>query len=172
MREEGGRKTSSFLTPKVQLAGLLMAGGGVVAGATMLGFFGRFGWLLDLCSHFHAQYAGYLALVVVLSCLPRKFRTAWIFPPVPAKIEWQGATVTFLGTHPVPPISAQYARMRGEQLRAVALHSRSLDGAALLMGDLSTTLWSYHFRHLLDVSGLSDCNRGYGCSPPGTPAIR
>ena len=274
MREEGGRRASSFLTPKVQLAGLLMAGGGMVAAATVLGSLGRFGWLLDLCSHFRAQYAGYLALVVVLSCLTRKFRTAGVFavflvvnvativplyigstgdpeatglhvmlmnvktdydnitevaraithydvelllleevddywlrtlqpvlseypysvasprfdnfgialfsklplidpvvasfgpdrdvPSVQAKIEWQGATLTFLGTHPVPPISAQYAWMRDEQLRAVALHARSLDGAVLLMGDLNTTPWSYHFRHLLDISGLNDCNRGYG----------
>ena len=83
-------------------------------------------------------------------------------PSVQAKIAWQGKTLTFLGTHPVPPISPQYAQLRNEQLHAVALHSSTLEGSILLMGDLNTTPWSYHFRRLLAVSGLTDCNRGYG----------
>lgn len=79
MPEAGERKPNGFLTPKVQVLGLLMAGGGVVAAATVAGFLGRFGWLLDLCSHFRTQYAGYLVLVIILSCLTRRWRTASVF---------------------------------------------------------------------------------------------
>ena len=65
-------KQSKFLELKVRPVGLLMAGGGVAAAATMLGFLGQFGWLLDLFSHFRAQYAVVLTLVIILSCFTRE----------------------------------------------------------------------------------------------------
>ena len=287
MRNASDREQNNFLELKVRPVGLLMAGGGVVGAATILGFLGRFGWLLDLFSHFRAQYAVYLALVILVSCLTRKFRSASVFavflvvntatiapqyfgssgnrdvaglramlinvksnynnigqvaeaithydvdillleevdgywlrtlqpalteypysvssprldnfcialfsklplidsvvtsfgpdtdvPSVQSTIEWQGRTLTFLGTHPVPPISRRYAWLRDEQLYAIAQHSSTLDGAILLMGDLNTTPWSYHFRRLLAVSGLTDCNRGYGLQttwPVQNPVVR
>ena len=86
-------------------------------------------------------------------------------PSVQASLVWQGRTLSFLGTHPLPPVNRTYSRLRDEQLHAIALHVLSLPGSVLLMGDLNTTVWSYHFRRLLNVSGLSDCSRGHGVQP-------
>ncbi len=253
MGQASDRKQSNFLELKVRPVGLLMATGGVAAAATVLGFLGGFWWLLDLFSHFRAQYAVVLTLAIILSCFTREYRSAFVFavflvvniativplyfgsvgdpdaaglqvmlmnvktdyhnieqvataithydveillleevddhwlrslqsvlaaypysvsspridnfgialfsklplidpvvtsfgpavdvPSVQAIIAWQGRTLTFLGTHPVPPISAKYAQLRNDQLHAVALHSSTLEGSILLMGDLNTTPW-------------------------------
>lgn len=253
-----------------------MAGGGLVAVSTVLGFCGRFGWLLDLFAHFRLQYAVLLILVCLVLCAVRRFGAALVFAfflglnvaviaplysggtdgqhdsvlrallmnvktdhiniaevasairdydtdlvlleevdahwlrelqPVlidypysvaspsadsfgialfsklplsdastpifgPAKVRsvqasivWNGRTFNFLGTHPYPPVNSMTSHARDEQLHAIALELVSLPGPVLLMGDLNTTPWSYHFRRLLSVSGLSDCGRGHGLQP-------
>lgn len=45
-----------FLSLRVRPWGMLTAAGAVACGATLLGYFGRFHWFLDLFSHFRAQY--------------------------------------------------------------------------------------------------------------------
>ena len=253
--------------------GVVIAGGSMVAASTVLGLLGRFGWWLDLFSHFRAQYSVLLALAIVVCCLLGRWNAAIVFgaflvvnaaliaplyfgasevkdgvrlrvmqlnvnarneyiervaeaieqydadlllleevdtrwltalsptlasypysvisprtdnygialfsrlplleaatpsfgtagvPSVQASLLWQGRRLTFIGTHPPPPVTPKLASFRDEQLHALALHARSLEGAVLLAGDLNTTPWSHHFRRLVSVSGLGDCARGYG----------
>lgn len=47
---------SRFLRLSIHPWGLLSAAGSLVCAATVLGFFGRFSWILDLLSHFRVQY--------------------------------------------------------------------------------------------------------------------
>lgn len=69
---------------------------------------------------------------------------------------------SILGTHPLPPGSAENSRLRNEQLLALSKYVRDLDNSVIVFGDLNSTPWSYHFRNLLKQSGLRDSCRGYG----------
>lgn len=54
----------------------------------------------------------------------------------------------FVGTHPVPPMGADYAAARDQQLRALSQHIAHTGLPCLLAGDLNTSPWSHSFRQL------------------------
>lgn len=86
-----------------------------------------------------------------------------------------GQTVTLLGTHPLPPGSAEYSRLRNDQLRAIAAHVRESTAPTIVLGDLNATPWSPYFRELLRVSGLRNTSQGrglYASWPAGLPVGR
>lgn len=64
------------------IIGLSAVIGSVAAAATFGGLAGRYWWLLDLASHFRAQYLIVLALVVVTLCAARAYRLAILFAVV------------------------------------------------------------------------------------------
>lgn len=70
--------------------------------------------------------------------------------------------MAILGTHPLPPISAEYSRLRDEQLERVARFARTVASPLLLLGDLNTSPWSDRFRSFLRESGLHDSALGRG----------
>ena len=70
-----------------------------------------------------------------------------------------------LATHPLPPISVDYARLRDEQLARIGALAAGLDGPLLLLGDLNITPWSHPYRRLMRDSGLSDGATGFGVQP-------
>ena len=63
----------------------------------------------------------------------------------------------------MPPVSADLARDRNEQLATLAEFARQSTHPLLLVGDLNISPWSPHFARLLADSGLRDS--GYGISP-------
>lgn len=71
--------SSIFRRPGLRLWGLFTAAGSLAVLATMLGFFGRFFWFLDLFSHFRVQYfLGLISLgLLLLGC--RRWRAAALF---------------------------------------------------------------------------------------------
>ncbi len=69
---------------RMRITGLLMAAGAVAVMASVLGFFGRWHWFLDLCSHFRVQYALGLVAVSLTLVIPRKRRAAALFSVVAA----------------------------------------------------------------------------------------
>jgi endonuclease/exonuclease/phosphatase (EEP) superfamily protein YafD len=72
-------RPSSFLSISIRLWGLLTAAGIVASVATVVGFLGRFSWLLDLFSHFRVQYMLGLLVLGVLLFIGRRRRTATVF---------------------------------------------------------------------------------------------
>ena len=60
------KRASDSLRRPVHLWGLVAAFGVVVSVSTVLGFLGRFGWFLDLFSHFRVQYFISLSIVTLL----------------------------------------------------------------------------------------------------------
>jgi endonuclease/exonuclease/phosphatase (EEP) superfamily protein YafD len=86
-------------------------------------------------------------------------------PSVLAMIDLEGASFYLLGTHPLPPVSRDYAERRDQQLLDIANAARGLDKPVLLLGDLNVSPWSYHFKRLLRRSGLRDGARGMGFQP-------
>jgi len=81
-------------------------------------------------------------------------------PSIATTVEIGGRTVFFLGTHPLPPTTANNARMRNEQLREIAAEIRRHGEPAILLGDLNVTPWSPFFTGLLRESGLRNSSQG------------
>jgi endonuclease/exonuclease/phosphatase (EEP) superfamily protein YafD len=75
-------------------------------------------------------------------------------PTVSANLELDDGRLHLVGTHPLPPGSAEYAAQRNEQLRALADHTRSQTAPTVVLGDLNTTQWSPFFRALHRQGGL------------------
>ena len=74
----------------------------------------------------------------------------------------EGRTLHVVGTHPLPPVDAEYWALRNDQLDCVAQYVARLKGPVLLLGDLNTPPWSPFFRQFTRQSGLRDCSRGRG----------
>lgn len=83
-------------------------------------------------------------------------------PSVLAKFDLKGHRFFILGTHAVPPVSSEGARMRDQHLAALPRITAGLNAPVLLLGDLNASPWSYHFKRLLQDSGLRDASRGRG----------
>ncbi len=83
-------------------------------------------------------------------------------PSVMAVVPVGASEVLVVGTHPLPPVTAQQARERNQQLQAVAAFARRQSPPVVLVGDLNTTPWSPYFSALLRESGLSNAAQGWG----------
>jgi endonuclease/exonuclease/phosphatase (EEP) superfamily protein YafD len=103
-----------------------------------------------------------------------KFETAEIVylgeaevPSVLATLEFGGKKLTVMGTHPLPPGNAEYARLRNQQLEVIArrLSQPVATDGIVLLGDLNASPWSDAFRRLVKVSRLRDSERGFGLQP-------
>lgn len=86
-------------------------------------------------------------------------------PSILAHLESGPESFAVLATHPLPPSRAWYWRQRNEHLAAIPRLVDRLSVPLLLLGDLNTTPWNGHFRHLLRDSGLADSTRGRGVHP-------
>jgi endonuclease/exonuclease/phosphatase (EEP) superfamily protein YafD len=91
-------------------------------------------------------------------------------PSVTAQIILGSSRVRDLGTQPLPPESAEYARLRNEQLAEVARWIGDQHDPVILLGDLNATPWSPHFQELVRRSGLKDSSplTGFAGSWPAT----
>lgn len=76
----------------------------------------------------------------------------------------QHKRICAVATHPLPPGGRDYSRWRNDQLEQLPDFIRS-PLPILLLGDLNVTPWNYHFRRLLDRTGLRDSAKGYGVQP-------
>lgn len=86
-------------------------------------------------------------------------------PSILAELPSGEQRFTLLGTHPTPPVSAELARYRDEQLAMLAQRARQTDQPLLLLGDLNLSPWSVVFRQLLTNAGLQDSANGRGIQP-------
>jgi endonuclease/exonuclease/phosphatase (EEP) superfamily protein YafD len=83
-------------------------------------------------------------------------------PSVTAKIECDGRKIFLLGTHPLPPGSADYARMRNDQLAKINELVREQTLPTVVIGDLNLTPWSPYFSDLLKGTALKNSSQGLG----------
>jgi len=86
-------------------------------------------------------------------------------PSVAAEVLFDGRPFMVFGTHPLPPVGADYARLRNEQFVVIAEFVRQIDSPVLLLGDLNITQWSHFFDRLLEEAGLHDSSPGHGFQP-------
>jgi len=87
-------------------------------------------------------------------------------PSIRAALDTGHSDLHVLATHPLPPGSRGYARLRDVQLGSLPDYVRS-GYAVLLLGDLNTTPWNYQFRRLLARTGSATEPRATACSQPG-----
>jgi endonuclease/exonuclease/phosphatase (EEP) superfamily protein YafD len=85
-------------------------------------------------------------------------------PSIIADLEVSGTNLHVIATHPVPPVGAEYSMWRNAQLQALPQYIPNHQ-PVLLVGDLNTTPWSYHFKTLLRESGLRNSAKGFGIQP-------
>jgi endonuclease/exonuclease/phosphatase (EEP) superfamily protein YafD len=83
-------------------------------------------------------------------------------PSVVAHLRLSHLELTVIGTHPLPPVNAQYAASRNQQLERLATLVGKEPGAVLLFGDLNLSPWSPRFGDLVDATALHDTRAGFG----------
>ncbi|MBL8260005.1 MAG: endonuclease/exonuclease/phosphatase family protein [Candidatus Competibacteraceae bacterium] len=86
-------------------------------------------------------------------------------PSTVAEFEIGRRRLVIAGTHPLPPMSAELARLRNEQFDSLAAFARQTPQPLVVMGDLNATPWSPYFERLLADSGLRDGRSGHGLLP-------
>jgi endonuclease/exonuclease/phosphatase (EEP) superfamily protein YafD len=86
-------------------------------------------------------------------------------PTIIATVHLPDGELSLIGTHPVPPISADYAKRRNVQLMELPHTVMEQKNPVLLIGDLNTSPWSCWFRRLLKESGLKNSMQGFGFQP-------
>lgn len=96
-------------------------------------------------------------------------------PSIEADVHIGKAVCHFIGLHALPPSTAENARLRNAQFKAVAAKVRTLSVPVVLCGDFNCTEWSPYFAELLDGTRLKDTARGRavtGSWPAALPFFR
>lgn len=83
----------------------------------------------------------------------RRF-TIWWLPTLVLNLDHLGRPLTFIGTHPIPPMSGQRAHEWREQLSDIATLVSGLPGEVIVAGDLNATPWCEGMRLLREKGGL------------------
>ena len=86
-------------------------------------------------------------------------------PSIITDIHLPQGEVSFIGTHPLPPMGAAYSNHRNSQLSELPKQVKAQKFPVLLIGDLNTSPWSFYFRRLADESGLNNSMKGFGFQP-------
>jgi endonuclease/exonuclease/phosphatase (EEP) superfamily protein YafD len=76
-----------------------------------------------------------------------------------------GTNVSFVTTHPIPPLGKLGFDARNEHLADIGERIAALDGPAVLIGDLNTALWGHHYKKLVADTGLKNARDGFGIIP-------
>ena len=83
-------------------------------------------------------------------------------PSIAGEFYIDSLPVTFIATHPLPPISYEEFESRNSQLSELAKISSEIDHEVILIGDLNTSSFSAHFKDLVKRSNLIDSRKGFG----------
>lgn len=122
---------------------------------SILGFFGPYNWLLDLCSHFRVQYAVSLGIAALLLLIPRQRRLATVFGAT-AGLNLVVILPLYFGPIASPavsgrPIRAMLANVNTKfgDAAAVAAAIRRFDPDVVVLEEVSTT-WLSDLKPVLD----------------------
>ncbi len=93
-------------------------------------------------------------------------RLFWIVPDtfasIRAEVNVEGQTVTVLVLHATSPQSRSEVRQRNATFDRIPELVGNLRGPVLVVGDMNATMWSPHFRRLIERAGLENGRRGFG----------
>jgi len=77
-------------------------------------------------------------------------------------VDVQGTPVSFVCTHPKPPLLKTAFAHRNDQIDRVIQLVETLPRPVVLVGDLNTTMWSPWYRQLCDRGDLASVREGVG----------
>lgn len=83
----------------------------------------------------------------------RRF-TDWNLPTVLLNLDHHGTPLTFIGTHPLPPMGPMDAQIWRDQLERIGRFAAGIDGEVIVAGDLNATPWCEGMRRLCESGGL------------------
>jgi len=83
----------------------------------------------------------------------RRF-TEWGLPSVLFNLDDRGRSLTFIGTHPLPPSRGENARALYQHLMDLGSVVAAIEGEVIVAGDLNATPWCEGMRLLREKSGL------------------
>jgi len=86
-------------------------------------------------------------------------------PSISAEVKSRYGDFRLIATHPPPPLVPEYWQARNKQLKAIPPIVKQSRIPVLLLGDLNTSPWSYHFKRLIKESELIDSSQGRGVQP-------
>lgn len=81
--------------------------------------------------------------------------SAFGLPTIILNMDHLGRPLTFVGTHPVPPIGAEDAAAWQDQLSQIGTLVAGVEGDVIVGGDLNATPWCAGMRVLREKSGLA-----------------
>ena len=83
-------------------------------------------------------------------------------PAIKTKIAVAGRSVSVLSAHTLPPVREAHMEVRKAQFAAMPELFEAIDGPAILIGDLNTTMSSPYYRELESATGLRNARYGFG----------
>ena len=86
-----------------------------------------------------------------------------------AQVSKGGRTLSFLTTHPPPPIRQELFQWRNQLLAAIAPYAQAQTDPVIVIGDLNITMWSPYYKRLEAASGLRNSRAGFGILPSWSP---
>lgn len=95
----------------------------------------------------------------VLATPPRKL------PSLNATVDFAGADLTVIGTHPSQPLGAANYVARNLQLAAIGDMAAATPGSVVLAGDLNVSMWAANYEALESRTGFVNARRGFGVLP-------
>lgn len=78
----------------------------------------------------------------------------WRIPTILLNLDYLGTPLTFIGTHPMPPLTGDRAAGWRAQLAQIGAVVASIEGDVIVGGDLNATPWCQGMRLLTEKSGL------------------
>ncbi|WP_199246492.1 endonuclease/exonuclease/phosphatase family protein [[Phormidium] sp. ETS-05] len=73
--------------------------------------------------------------------------------------------ITFLGTHPLPPVSSGAFAGRNTHLVKMSDYINQLATPTIVIGDLNITMWSPHYKDFIAATGMRNARAGFGIQP-------
>ncbi|MDB9525555.1 endonuclease/exonuclease/phosphatase family protein [Oscillatoria sp. CS-180] len=86
-------------------------------------------------------------------------------PSVVATIPVNGQRISFVGTHPVPPVRSQYFHSRNKQLDQMGQYLQTAATPQIVVGDFNITMWSPYYKRFIRSTDLKNVRKGFGLLP-------
>ncbi|MEW6712243.1 MAG: endonuclease/exonuclease/phosphatase family protein [Candidatus Riflebacteria bacterium] len=86
-------------------------------------------------------------------------------PSIETRLSLDSSSIQVLAVHPTPPIGQDMTSRRNLMLAELGEIAAKRNSPLIIVGDLNTSPWGYHFKNLIEKGRLLDSACGHGISP-------
>ncbi|MEL6383727.1 MAG: endonuclease/exonuclease/phosphatase family protein [Cyanobacteria bacterium J06626_18] len=86
-------------------------------------------------------------------------------PSLTGQISIHNRTLSFVGTHPLPPVRPSFFQSRNQQLDLIGQYLQTVNTPKMLIGDLNLSMWSAYYGRLVRQTELKNARKGFGILP-------